>query len=169
VGDQAPSFSATTSLGEPIELESYLGRKVWLAFFRFASCPLAKLRIHEVIKRPELFAGGLRMIAVFPSSRARIAAHIGKQSPPFPLISDPHEELYLRYGLRASVAGLIGQDVGIRTVEAASLGFLPGPTDGTITRLPSDFLIDAGGFIRHVHNGEDVADNIEIERVLEFV
>jgi len=75
----------------------------------------------------------------------------------------------MRYGLRASVAGLIGRDVGLRTVQAAALGFLPGPTDGTITRLPGDFLIDEGGVVRHVHNGDDVADHISFERVLEFL
>ncbi|MHC4164861.1 MAG: redoxin domain-containing protein [Planctomycetota bacterium] len=118
VGDRAPFFLATTWLGEEIELESYRGRRLWLAFFRFASCPLANLRIHEISKRHDLSADGLRIIAVFPSSRERIAAHVGKQNPPFPLVSDPREELYMLYGLRASVAGLIGRDVGLRTVQA---------------------------------------------------
>lgn len=169
VGDRAPPFSATTWLGENIELESYLGRKVWLAFFRFASCPLANLRIHEIGKRHDLSADGLQILAVFPSPRERIAAHVGRQKPLFPLVSDPHETLYMLYGLRASVAGLIGRDVGLRTVEAAALGFLPGPMDGTITRLPGDVLIDETGIVRHVHNGEDVADNLPFERVVEFL
>ncbi|HLF95374.1 MAG TPA: redoxin domain-containing protein [Planctomycetota bacterium] len=168
VGDRAPAFSATTWLGEGLDLESYLGRKLWLAFFRFATCPLANLRVHEICKRHDLSADGLQIVAVFPSPRERIAAHVGKQNPPFPLVSDPHERLYMLYGLRASVAGLIGRDVGLRTVQAAALGFLGGPTDGTITRLPGDFLIDEGGVVRHVHNGEDVADHIPFERVLEF-
>ena len=168
VGDRAPVFTATTSSGEGIELESFRGRKVWLAFFRFASCPLANLRVHEITKRPDLWHG-LQVVAVFPSPRERIAAHVGVQNPPFPLVSDPHERLYLQYGLRASVAGLIGRDVGLRTVQAAALGFLPGPTDGTITRLPGDFLIDEGGVVRHVHNGEDVADSIPFDRVVEFI
>lgn len=169
VGDRAPVFSATTWLGEEIELESYRGRRLWLAFFRFASCPLANLRIHEISKRHDLSADKLQIVAVFPSSRERIAAHVGKQDPPFPLVSDPREELYMLYGLRASVAGLVGRDVGLRTVQAAALGFLPGPTDGTITRLPGDFLIDQGGVVRHVYSGEDVADHIPFERVLEFI
>ena len=169
VGDRAPVFSATTWLGEGIAIESSRGRKVWLAFFRFASCPLANLRVHEISKRHDLWADGLQIIAVFPSPRERIAAHVGKQNPPFPLVSDPHETLYLQYGLRASVAGLIGKDVGLRTIQAAALGFLPGPTDGTITRLPGDFLIDEEGVVRHARHGEDVADNIPFDRVLEFI
>lgn len=169
VGDRAPAFLATTWLGEAIELERYRGRKVWLAFFRFASCPLANLRVHEISKRHDLSANGIQIVAVFPSPRERIAAHVGKQNLPFPLVSDPHERLYMLYGLRASVAGLIGRDVGLRTVQAAALGFLPGPTDGTITRLPGDFLIDEEGIVRHVHNGDDVADHIPFERVLEFI
>jgi peroxiredoxin len=156
-------------LGEEINLDRYRGRKVWLAFFRYASCPLANLRIHEISKRHDLSADGLQILAVFPSPRERIAAHVGKQNPPFPLISDPREELYVLYGLRAGVAGLIGRDVGLRTVQAAALGFLPGPTDGTITRLPGDFLIDRGGVVRHVHNGEDVDDHVAFERILEFM
>ncbi len=168
-GDRAPAFSAATSSGEQIELDGYRGRKVWLAFFRFASCPLANLRVHEICKRHDLKPAELQIVAVFPSSPERIAAYVGSQSPPFPLVSDPHEKLYMLYGLRASVAGLIGRDVGLRTVQAAALGFLPGPTDGTITRLPGDFLIDEEGIVRHVHNGEDVADHIPFERVLEFI
>jgi peroxiredoxin len=169
VGDRAPAFSATTWLGEAIELESYRGRKVWLAFFRFASCPLANLRIHEIGKRQDLSLDGLQIVAIFPSPRERIAAYVGKQNPPFPLVSDPRERLYMLYGLRASAAGLIGRDLGLRTVQAAALGFHPGPMDGTITRLPGDFLIDQEGVVRHVHNGEDVGDHIPFEHVLGFI
>lgn len=169
VGDQAPAFSATNWLGEEVELDRYRGRKVWLAFYRFASCPLVNLRIHEISQRHDLSADELQIVAVFPSPRERVAAYVGQQNPKFPLVSDPREELYLQYGLGASVAGLIGRDVGLRTVQAAALGFLPGPTDGTITRLPGDFLIDQGGVVRHTHHGEDVADHIPFERVLEFI
>jgi len=147
-----------------------LGRKVWLAFFRFASCPLANLRIHEMKKRRDLTrAPQLQIVAVFPSSPERIAAHVGRQHAPFPLVSDAREVLYLLYGVHAGVAGLSGPDVGLRSVQAAALGFSDGPTDGTITRLPGDFLLDEEGVVRHIHNGDDVADGIPFERVVEFL
>jgi peroxiredoxin len=47
----APNFEAMNYLSERINLESYRGKKVWLSFYRYASCPLCNLRIDEISKK----------------------------------------------------------------------------------------------------------------------
>jgi hypothetical protein len=47
--------------------------------------------------------------------------------------------------------------------------FFPGPTDGTKTRLPGDFLIDEQGVLRDVFYGRDIAEHLPFERVEAFL
>lgn len=54
-GQMAPTFEATTFRGEPIRFEQFRGEKVWLGFYRWASCPLCNLRVKEVIERRSLY------------------------------------------------------------------------------------------------------------------
>ena len=89
-GQLAPDFSGTTWKGEDIDIEAFRGKKVWLAFHRYASCPLCNLRIKEVIQRHKEFEdAGIQVIAVFQSSPETIAKHVGRQNPPFPLVLRP--------------------------------------------------------------------------------
>lgn len=169
-GAAAPDFEATTWEGRPVRLSDQRGQPVWLAFFRYAACPLCNLRVHEMIQRQAQWESqGLRILAVFQSPAKRMARYVGRQKPPFPLIADPKEALYRLYGVGSSRMAMIKPGVAPKLASALAHGFMPGMTDGTVTRVPSDCLIDANGMIADRFDGLDIADHIPFERVEKFL
>ena len=158
-GQMAPPLIGTTSTGERLSLEDYQGQKVWLGFYRWASCPLCNLRISEVLTRYHEFAdAGIQLIAVFQSPAENIIKYVGTQQPPFPIIADPDQSLYKAYGVEMSVGAGLYPRVFTRTVQAA----LP------LFRIPADFLVDPQGVIRKAYHGEAITDHIPFEHVTEF-
>jgi peroxiredoxin len=168
-GALAPAFSATTYEGEPVSLGAYRGAKLWLSFYRFASCPLCNYRIHEVIARyPEFSKAGIRMLGVFQSPPDKIANYVAKQEPPFSLVSDPKMDLYRLYGVSPSLGALFRPDVFVTTFKAMFKGIFPGTIEGPIAMRPAEFLIDPEGLVWGAHYGRSVSDHIPFERVFEF-
>lgn len=170
VGAPAPDFEVPVLGGGVASLAALKGRKVWLAFFRYASCPLCNLRVHRMIERyPALAAQGLAIVAVFQSPLDRMAQFVGRQAPPFPLVSDPSESLYRLYGVGTSLAGLVAPRVIAGLVRAGREGFHAGRPDGTLSRIPADFLIDEDGRVADAFHGRDIGDHIPFDRVERFV
>lgn len=166
----APLFSKKSFGDEVINLESYRGQKVWLAFFRYASCPLCNLRINEMIKRhKELETSGLKIISVFQSPQSSVEKYVAKQDLPFPLICDPDQELYQLYGVKGSYAGLVSFGVVHNLAKASKRGFFPGIPDGPLNTIPADFLIDESGEIVTSFHGKDIGDHIPFELVEKFL
>ncbi len=169
-GQKAPEFFASTWDDQPVELKALRGKPLWLAFFRYAACPLCNLRVHQMIQRHESYrARGLQVLAVFQSPADKMKEYVGKQAPPFPLIADPDEGLYARYGLGKSLLGFAAPRNLAKAMEAARAGFMPGVPDGTVTRLPADFLIDPSGVIHEVFYAPEIGEHIPFERVEAFV
>jgi peroxiredoxin Q/BCP len=168
-GARAPDFTASDWRGATVRLADVPGRR-WLAFFRYAACPLCNLRVHHMIERhADLAARGLSILAVFQSPAASIAQHVGRQEPPFPLLSDPEERLYALYGLETSlVAAASPANLG-RLAQAVRQGFVPGRPDGSVTRIPGDVLIEADGTIARAFYGRVIADHIPFEEVEAFL
>lgn len=168
-GSLAPSFNGTLWNGESFDSATLRGVKIWLAFFRYASCPLCNLRVHEMIKNYDNFQKlGISIVAVFQSSPESIADSVGKQKPPFPLIADPHESLYNLYGVGASHSGFAHPGNLPKFAKAMKAGFMPGRVEGTLTRMPADFLIDRNGMIALAYSGGKIADHIPFDEVQKF-
>ncbi len=169
-GDKAPDFTAKVWNGPDLKLSDFQGQKVWLAFFRYASCPLCNLRVRDIIRRHDEFKSkGLKVIGIFQSPLESFDEYVGKQNPPFPLVSDPEEKLYKIYGLEASLGAFLSPRNLAFGLEAAKAGFMAVDPDGTKTRIPADFLIGPDGVIRDVFYGEIIADHIPIDRVDRFI
>ncbi|MFZ5697124.1 MAG: redoxin domain-containing protein [Pseudomonadota bacterium] len=65
------------------------GQKVWLAFFRYAGCPLCNLRVHQMIQRHDAWERqGLKIVASFQAPVEEVAANVGEQNAPFPIVCD---------------------------------------------------------------------------------
>lgn len=170
IGEKAPGFDAVTLGGKSISLSDLRGRKVWLAFFRYAGCPLCNLRISEIMQRYEGYRRqGLNILAVFQSPLVKMKKYVGKQSPPFPLLSDPEENLYALYGLEKRLSGMITPSVSLKLAKATVKGFLPGMPDGAKSRIPGDFLIDKQGIVMDAFYGRDIADHIPFDRTEKFI
>lgn len=168
-GTKAPGFETTDLAGKKLKLDELPGKK-WLAFFRYAGCPLCNLQVHKIITRhDELAKRGLSVVAVFQSPRDSLAEKVGAQRPPFPLVPDPDERLYELYGVETSLAGYLSPGNLGRLANAVGQGFLPGKPEGSHTRVPADFLIDGDGTIRRAFYGKVIADHIPFGDVEAFL
>lgn len=169
-GTTAPDFTATVYLRDPLTLSQLRGKKVWIAFFRYAGCPLCNLRVHQMIQRYDAWqAQGLQIVAVFQAPVDEVEANVGKQNAPFPIVCDPDEKLYALYGLEASLAGFLSPKNIPLAAEALKEGFLPGTTHGTKTRLPADFLLDENGKVIETFYAGHIGDHIPLDRIDAFL
>jgi len=170
IGETAPDFTAPAAGRGDATLSKLRGQRVWLAFFRYAGCPLCNMRISQMIKDAKHYEDErLAILAVFQSPAARLERYLGPLNPPFPLVSDPAEQLYALYGLEKSLAGFLAPAVGPKLVKAMAAGFFPRATDGSKTRIPGDFLIDENGVVADAFYGKNIGDHIPFERVESFL
>jgi peroxiredoxin Q/BCP len=169
---EAPDFTATTVEGEEVSLSQYRGTPVWLAFFRYAMCPLCNFRIHQLLQVwPQQFEGrGFQMLGVFQSTQRKLDGLMERHNPPFKVISDPKMELYGKYRVETSWKGMMSKDVRESMAGAAKAGIpLMRPWEGPPNRVPADFLIDTEGLVRTVFYGENMAQHIPFEDVESFL
>lgn len=164
--DQAKNFTADINDGSTLTLKDLKGKKVWISFFRYASCPLCNLRIHELIKEhSKLKEQGIELLAVFQSSKESVDQYVAKQDVPFPIICDPEQKLYDLYNIQESFTGLISIKVMFRMIAAMLKGFFIGKVEGSFTRLPAEYLIDESQMIKHIYYGKTITDHIPLEKV----
>ncbi|XMB87100.1 peroxiredoxin family protein [Mycoplasmatota bacterium WC44] len=171
-GQVAPNFLVKDYYGNDVSIDALKGQKVLLSFYRYASCPLCNLRIHNIINKMDYFRErNLNVIAVFQSPLESMKQYVGNQEVPFPLISDPEWKLYKKYGVQTSFMGLI-KAVFKRMGElkkAGKKGFKIGKSDGKMTTIPADFLINEQGQIEVDYYGADIGDHLPFERIMEWI
>jgi peroxiredoxin len=166
-------FSTVDVNGHPVSLEQFRGHPLLLMFFRYASCPMCNLRLHDFAKEyPRLQARGLSAVAFFHSSAQAIKRNAGRRNYSFPLVPDPNEEIYRAFGVETSWAGLFKSMVlpsfyrdWIRSIRH---GFW-GRADIQMAKMPADFLVGPDGRLLLVHYGRDIGDHLsvgDIERTL---
>jgi thioredoxin-dependent peroxiredoxin len=171
---KAIDFTARTIHGEEFTLSAYTGEKILLSFLRNGACALCNLRIHQLIENFQTISRhGIRIVAVFESSPEDMLPYVGKQQPPFVLLSDPAGKLYGMYGLETSqekVNAAIHNNVVVERIkEAAAIGYSLTPQAGSnFFRLPGDFLIDEDFKICVSHYSNIVVDHIPLEEVIAF-
>lgn len=173
IGDNAHDFQATDLNGNTIQLSNYMGKKTLLCFFRFASCPLCTVRFTQLIQKyPEYKEGGLEIIAVFESSPDYIRKYISNNNQiPFPIIADLEGRLYKLYNVKKSILGMmLGMFRIFKMIKGMTTpGFKMGKPDGSVHRVPADFLIDPLLTIDESYYGSDIGDHIPMKRIETFV
>ena len=172
-GHQAIDFQVKDIYGTPISLADFSGKKLMISFYRYASCPLCNLRVHELIQHfPAFNSNGLSMLAFFQSPAERIRKYVGKQDAPFPIIADPNHEIYQRYGVTPSWLGF-GKAIAFKLPMAFQAvfekGFLPGRMDGDKAMIPADFLITPEQTIHRAFYGSDIGDHLPIKEIQSFL
>lgn len=165
-GNPAPVLQTQDVFGNFVDLSALHGRKVMLSFYRYASCPVCNLRMHELIQSyPQFKQQNLELIAVFQSSVAAITSTVGRQDAPFAIIPDPELELYKRFGVESRWRGLLSLRVIRAAFRAFAEGFLPGAINGPVHRVPADFLIDEDGRIAVAYYGKTIDDHLSLESI----
>jgi peroxiredoxin Q/BCP len=167
-GQKAPDFSGTDTHGNLVNLDMYQGKLLLLAFHRLAACPFCGFRIYSLsLHYPLLHERGLEIVAVVESSEANIQRQPYAATVPFPIIADPQQQLYHRYGVGTSRFGQWWADTMRKGVIAQSerLGFGSGKVDGDPQRMPADFLIGPDQVVRYAHYGRDSGDSLQLQHI----
>jgi thioredoxin-dependent peroxiredoxin len=168
--DKAISFSLPDFLGSPVSLSDYKGKKILLVFFRVASCPFCNLRVRELITRhPDFERQDIQVIAVFASTREEIKSYAGKQLPPFPIIPDPQLDLYKKYRIEQSHAGMLRVMLKpLKMLEVMRSGFFNMNSVSEKPLIPAEFLIDPNQLIYRSYYGKDFGDHLPMEDILNW-
>jgi len=168
--DMAIDFKMKDYLDNEIILSSYKGEKVFLTFYRGATCPFCNMKIQEIIRKySEFEKKGIKVIAFFTSSKEEMLKYVGKQKPPFVMIPDPKLKMYKKYKIETLSWGPLKTLKHPKKLFKAMFGgffnpkaMLDEPT------IPADFLIDENQKIYKTFYGKDFADHIDINEVLEW-
>lgn len=170
--EKAPLFEMTSAQGETINLTQYKGKTVLLAFFRFAGCPVCNFRMHELIENyPKLQAKNIEIIAVFESGNKTLISYLTDTKIPFPILGDSSLVLYKKYGTDKSLGKMMATMFKKKPKQEIKQGeaLFNGKKykqDGSMIRIPADFIIDEKGQIKMAHYGKFIGDHIPLEILL---
>lgn len=170
-GQAAPTFVVVDSKGDTINLEKYKGKKVFLAFFRYASCPVCNFRMNEIIQNYDsIQSKGYEFIAVFESNNQTLQQYLSETQVPFPIVGDPDLVLYKKYGVQKSFWRMVGSMFNKKTRSNLKEGkvLVKGKNlkrDGNMSRIPADFLIDENGVVTKAYYGTNIGDHLPLEIV----
>lgn len=172
VNDKAPTFTAIDVSGTKIDIEKYKGKKVFLAFFRYASCPVCNFRMHDVLENyDQIKASGYEIIAVYESTNKSLNEFLKDENVPFPIIGDSELVLYKKYRVEKSFWRTISSifDKKVTSNKTKGKELFKGKKlkkDGNLTRIPADFLIDENGIITTAYYGTDIGDHLPLEQII---
>ncbi len=172
--DKAPEFEVISVKGDSIRLENFKGKTVLLTFFRFAGCPVCNFRMHELIENYErLKSKNIEIIAVFESGSETLKSYLTDSPVPFPVIGDPALILYKKYSTDKSVFKMMRTMFKKKPKEEMKKGerLFMGKKykqDGSMTRIPADFIIDEKGIIKTAHYGKFIGDHIPLETLIDL-
>ncbi|WP_168733543.1 peroxiredoxin-like family protein [Deinococcus sp. Arct2-2] len=169
-GQLAPDFCLPDLAGGETRLSELRGQPVWLVFNRQSTCAMCNphnaqiIAVHEQLKQR-----GVRIITVWGSTLSDLSVGIGHLHPPYPVLADPRDETYDRYGLNMSVAGTLD----LRNLPTMLQGFRMMGTkalksDGELLRMPAEFLIGSDGRIETAHYNSYGTDWLPMEHVLNW-
>lgn len=170
--ETAPYFCMQDMNEENFDLDVAREKPLLIAFFRYASCPLCNLRVHELIENYDVLKEKLDIVLIFQSPADKIKQYVGKQDIPYRVIPNPKKELYHLYGVESSWLGFAkAWSIKIKKVFEAVLQrhYLPGSVEGEIHRIPADFLVDVDNTILKAFYGKDIGDHLPLTEIDEII
>ncbi|NDE13379.1 hypothetical protein EBZ80_00405 [bacterium] len=175
-GDVAPDISGIRSDGTEFNEKDLHGRKAWLIFYRYATCPLCALHLdslREVIARA--LERQVAVVAVYESSPEEFEkANCGATSDMLraagiPMIADKERKLYRAFKTRRRNLAAFTPKTVKALKKAARKKFRQRAIKGRFGQLPSHFLIDEDGIIVEAFYGKSFVDHIDLDVVRGFI
>lgn len=170
VKQHAPDFNTKDVFNHEISLHKFKGKKVYLAFMRFAGCPVCNLRVHELLKSAAAFKEkNIEVVLIYESTTENMRTYLEGGNYPFTFIADSKNEIYTIYQVEKSwyrlfismFKGLIGK------ASAGEKLFKKKPAmDGKLNRLEAEFLMNENGTLAIAHYASFVGDHIDIQKIL---
>ena len=169
-GDKAPDFELECLDGTTVRLSDFRGKKLFLSFYRFASCPFCNLRVHAIGELYPQIQTEMEVLGVFESSLDVLQDYMPRHGLPFKVASDTKAQSYVNYGVGHSFSGMLsGMFLRMPTlIKAMFKGYLPLTIDSSLTRMPADFIIDEEGIVLVAYYAKDEGDHLNTEAILEY-
>lgn len=171
-GGTAPGFRIKDINEIVFDTDARRERTLMLSFFRYASCPLCNMRVHQLIEKHEVLQDKLDIVMVFQSPKEKIEKYVGRQDIPYRILPDPDRRLYKLYKVEASWMGFLkAWTLKLKNVFSAiyKYHYLPGSVEGEIHRVPADFIIDKEGTIVRAFYGKDIGDHLPFDEIKRMV
>ena len=171
-GNPAIPFSATTIDGQSWDLVALQGQPMLINLFRYTGCPLCSLSYWYLIEKyPAWHARGLQVVTVFEAKREDVQRFATKHGMPFPVIADAEHRIYRQYGADTSWWGFFWGFIRRRKnyAESRQRGLANSAINGTINRMPSQFLVTPELTIDTAHYGKDFGDFLAFEAIESFL
>ena len=169
-GDKIEELSLMSIDGREFNIKDIKDKKIFITFYRFASCPFCNLRINEIVKRYNEFGDDFEMVAVFDSPLDNLIKQTKKHRAPFWILADEKFFYYKKFSVEQSfIKFLIGTIVRFHRLMLASLkGYIPFTFKGSVSTIPVDILIDKNGVISEVYYGNNTSDHLSFDRIKSF-
>lgn len=175
VNQQAPTFDVIDIFDRRVRLTDYLGKRLFIGFFRHAGCPFCNVRVHKLeAKHEELKALDMEMIFFFESDRKTLLGNnFHKTISPIPVIADPEKKWYGAYGIENSLSKSIKSHATTffsNSVRALLNGlpvhYMAGKE--SFSTIPAEFLVDEFGVVRRLHYAKSLTDQTSTDLILRF-
>lgn len=171
IGDKSPDFQVIDTDDDTIKLSNYKGQKVFVVFFRYAGCPVCNFRVHEIIENYDSISSkGYKIIAIYESNNVTLKEYLSETPVPFSIIGDPKLKLYKEYGVQKSFLKMLGSAFKKQPMQAMKKGgklfSKKHKRDGSLSRIPADFLVDENGILTTVHYGTNIGDHLPLIEIL---
>ncbi len=101
-GSTAPEFTLQNATGELVSLKELVGAgNVVLTFYRGSWCPYCNLTLHAYQEAlSDIASQGAQLVAISPQTPDHSLSQKEKENLSFEVLSDPRNEVALKYGLR---------------------------------------------------------------------
>ncbi|BCE03513.1 peroxiredoxin-like family protein [Marinicellulosiphila megalodicopiae] len=157
--------------GQQFELSSLKGKRVMVAFHRFATCPFCNLRIHQLIKNYDQFSDKFTIVAIFDSPLDHLQKHATDHHAPFYILADSTNQYYQSFSVERSVLKVIkGFFKHFPSLMYAMFikGYWPFPIKGNVFSMPMELLINEQGEVVKIFKGQDEGDHLPIDAIKRF-
>jgi peroxiredoxin len=170
-GFRCHDFFVRTITDRVLELSSFAGKRLWIAFYRYAGCPICASHLAEVFSNRELLKeADVSFLAVFDCKRDSIPSWLSKLgSPEMMVIADDNKGLYETFGVEKSWGGLFSLGTAQSRLKAAAEGRREEHVDGAFNRMPAHFLVDTNSMVAHAQYAKHLGDHLSWKTFREFV
>jgi len=111
IGQPAPAFSVSDVYDKDVVLAKRPEGYTLIAFLKYAGCPWCNLAIHRLALESKMLARNDCDVIVFmQATKHHVIRSTHKhhtQALPFPLVADPHMEVYRKYGVNRSIRAVV--------------------------------------------------------------
>lgn len=170
-GNRCHDFLIGSIFGNQITSSTYARNKIWMAFYRYAGCPMCASHFDEVtsyMKRLE--ENDVVFFAVFDSHPSKIPDRMkAKAGKNCVIVGNDNLGLFELFGVEKSWSGLFSMGSVTSRVEAGMKGYVENNLDGAINRMPAHILVWPGGEVAVAHYGKNAGDQVPWNVAWDFV